>query len=78
MIRNVSGVHLFAFLNCQNVELWRVAVLENPPVVFTRLHEQGKTRHLRRAIVNVQPIEIFLQDQPGIILAAVSAFQIYF
>ncbi len=77
MIRNVSGIEVFAFLNCHNVQFGHIAVLENPPVIFTRLHENGKARHLRSAVVNVQTIEIFLQDQPGEITACVTPLQIY-
>ena len=70
-------VQPLAFLQAQDVELGRVVgVGQQAAVVGAGFHQQGKTGQLGGAVVNVQAVEVFFQNQAWYVAQPVAALQV--
>ena len=71
---NRIGIQPFALLQAEHIELGRL--VEQAAVVSAGFHQQGKARHLRGTVVNVQAVEVFLQNQARYGSSLVAALQV--
>jgi hypothetical protein len=76
------GVHAFAALQCQHIELGWLQVArivgggEQAAVIKAGFHQQGKSGHLGGAVVNVQAVKVLFQYQARDGSGLVAALQV--
>ena len=68
------GIQALAILQCHHIEM--NGFVEQPPVISTRFHHQCKTGQLGSTVVNVQPVEVFFQNQARYGTGLVATLQI--
>ena len=63
-LRDVMRIQPLAVLNRHDVHDRGIVRRKDAPVIRPRPHQHSKARHLRGTVVDVEPEEILLQNQP--------------
>ncbi|MCY1301248.1 hypothetical protein D9M68_736620 [compost metagenome] len=53
-----------------------IFIIKQATIILSSLHQQGKPRKLGSTVIDIQPIQVFLQDQPRNIAQSITALLI--